>query len=93
MREGEVYDDFDDTVGSIWQDEIEDHDDYFNVLVTDSRLVAEIEYDTDILTVTLIDGSVYAYENVDPQTAKAFRQSDSKGHFFNAHIKNRFHLI
>ena len=46
--------------------------------------------DTRELTVTFVGGRVYAYEDVPPEVASAFRDVRSKGTFFNQQIRDRY---
>jgi hypothetical protein len=42
------------------------------------------------LVVTFTTGRVYAYANVPPEVAGAFRNSPSKGRFFNSEIRDTY---
>ena len=54
-----------------------------------SRIVYEPE--TQTLNVWFREsGELYRYYDVPPRVHDAFRKAGSKGHFFNAHIKDRY---
>lgn len=42
------------------------------------------------LKVTFVSGRLYAYEDVPPEVASAFRDSRAKGTFFNREIRDRY---
>jgi hypothetical protein len=42
------------------------------------------------LAVTFATGRVYAYANVPPDVVSAFRNSPSKGRFFNTEIRDNY---
>ena len=57
-----------------------------------SSLVADIDYDIDreLLGVELRDGTRIVYFNVPPQLAHDFKHAESKGNFYNLHVRDRF---
>lgn len=57
-----------------------------------STAIRRFSYDpeTRTLFVTFVSGQDYAYEDVPPQTAQAFREAFSKGQFFQAQVRDRF---
>ncbi|SPE36711.1 Imidazoleglycerol-phosphate synthase (modular protein) [Candidatus Sulfopaludibacter sp. SbA6] len=57
-----------------------------------SRLLASLAYDQDetILQLEFRDGTVYQYFQVPRQTYQSLLQADSKGAYFNSHIRNVF---
>jgi len=42
------------------------------------------------LKVTFVSGRLYAYEDVPPEVAAAFKDARSKGSFFNQQIRDRY---
>jgi KTSC domain len=58
----------------------------------DSSSLAKLAYDTQraILQVEFRDGSVYQYLGVPPQTYQDLLRADSKGAYFNRHIRSPF---
>lgn len=42
------------------------------------------------LVVTFATGRIYAYANVPPEVVTAFRNSPSKGRFFNSEIRDSY---
>lgn len=57
-----------------------------------SSSLAQVEYDSrrSILQVAFRDGSTYQYANVPAETYRNLLQADSKGAYFNRHIRNIF---
>lgn len=57
-----------------------------------SSVIRAFSYDPDrrVLTVTFVSGRVYRYDRVPADVVSSFRQSFSKGEFFNARIRERF---
>jgi len=57
-----------------------------------SRLLAGLAYDQEqtILRLEFRDGTVYQYFQVPRQTFQNLLQADSKGAYFNGHIRNVF---
>jgi lysyl-tRNA synthetase class 2 len=57
-----------------------------------STAIADIDYDLgrEKLTVTFVTGRVYEYFNVPFDVAGAFERAESKGAFFNRHIRDRY---
>jgi hypothetical protein len=57
-----------------------------------SSNITAFRYDrsTDTLQVDFVSGDTYEYQNVLPQTHRAFQAAASKGEFFARHIKNRY---
>jgi hypothetical protein len=58
----------------------------------DSTTLAKLAYDTrrQILQVEFRDGSVYQYSGVPLQTYRDLLGADSKGAYFNRHIRSPF---
>ena len=46
--------------------------------------------DTRELKVAFVSGRLYVYEDVPPEVAAAFRETRSKGAFFNHEIRDRY---
>ena len=63
----------------------------YSVAVQSSSL-SKLAYDSQhgILQVEFRDGTVYQYSGVPLQTFQELLQADSKGAFFNHHIRSRF---
>lgn len=63
----------------------------YSVAVQSSSL-SKLAYDSQhaILQVEFRDGRVYQYSGVPLQTFQELLQADSKGAFFNHHIRSRF---
>lgn len=57
-----------------------------------SQFIESIGYDleTESLVVRMKNGSEYLYSNVEPVMYIRFMQSESKGRFYNQHIKNSY---
>ena len=58
-----------------------------------STAIKNFRYDPESRTLSVWfvpTGKRYDYESVPPQTVAAFRDSFSKGRFFNARIRDRF---
>ena len=58
-----------------------------------STAIRDHDYDagTSRLTVTFVTGRIYVYENVPPAVAADFGSTNSKGRFFNKHIRDHYH--
>lgn len=57
-----------------------------------SRSIAAIGYDHDaeLLEVEFVSGAIYRYGGVSEDVVEDFRQAESKGTFFNAHIRDAY---
>jgi hypothetical protein len=57
-----------------------------------STAIRTFSYDAQsrILFVTFIDGDLYAYKAVEPETYAAMRAAISKGRFFSRRIRGRY---
>ncbi len=57
-----------------------------------SSNISAIGYDSDnqVLEVEFTNGSVYSYSGVPPGEHEGFMNTDSKGQYFHANIKNRY---
>jgi hypothetical protein len=42
------------------------------------------------LTIVFQTGRIYIYDDVPPQVADGLERAESKGEYFNAHIKDRY---
>jgi hypothetical protein len=60
--------------------------------VVESSSLRSIGYDraTTTLEVEFRNGGVYRYADVPPELWSAFRHADSKGKFFQDHVRDRF---
>ncbi len=47
---------------------------------------------TEKLTITLVTGRTYVYEDVPHETYSAFMAAPSQGRFYNAHIRDEFYM-
>lgn len=58
----------------------------------DSSLIRSIGYDADhaVLEVEFVSGQVYRYHFVQRRTWNELMQADSKGRYFDAHIREKF---
>ena len=61
----------------------------------DSSSLASIGYDStqQLLEVEFKHGAVYRYEDVPPEVFTVFLKADSKGAFFNSHIKDSYDCV
>jgi hypothetical protein len=59
-----------------------------------SSVIRSIRYDEakQLLTVEFVSGAIYHYQQVPPSIYKAFEGSESKGIYFNDHVKDKFHF-
>ena len=48
------------------------------------------EPNDDALFVTFVGGKTYAYEGVPGQVCRSFLAAESRGRFFNVHIRDRY---
>ena len=57
-----------------------------------STVIKAFDYDAAAreLDVLFVTGRRYAYLDVPPETAEAFRAAFSKGRYFNRHIRDHF---
>ena len=64
----------------------------FLVHPTHSHCTAAIGYDPhqELLQVEFVNGSVYQYEDVEPETWEDFCETESPGRFYNAEIKGMY---
>jgi lysyl-tRNA synthetase class 2 len=58
-----------------------------------STVIRDRCYDAETarLTVTFVTGRMYVYQDVPPHVAADFDAAMSKGGFFNAYIRDRYH--
>lgn len=58
----------------------------------DSTTLKDVAYDTDRrrLVLTFTSGSVYEYADVPAMTARDLLEAESKGHYFNEHIRDHY---
>jgi lysyl-tRNA synthetase class 2 len=58
----------------------------------ESTAISEIDYDRrdHTLRVRFASGERYAYADVAPAVHRAFVEAESKGRFFQAHIRDRY---
>ena len=63
-----------------------------NAVAVQSSLLATVAYDRrrSILLVALRDGAAYQYTGVPIDTYRGLLQADSKGAYFNQHIRSLF---
>lgn len=63
-----------------------------NRVPVESSMMATIGYDhaTAILEVEFHNGSVYAYVEVPPELYAELTETESKGQFFNTHVRAAF---
>jgi hypothetical protein len=60
--------------------------------LVDSSLVSSIEYLSDqTLKLTFRSGVTYRYSAVPEAVVDGFIAAESKGAYFNRHVRNRFH--
>ena len=57
-----------------------------------STAIRRFDYDpeTRTLYVTFVSGQDYAYDDVPPEAAQAFREAFSKGRFFQTEVRDRY---
>ena len=62
------------------------------LLAVESTSLVSISYATEqsVLELEFRDGSVYSYIEVPPECVHELIAADSKGAYFNRHIRNRF---
>ena len=62
------------------------------MVATASSAILRIWYEPndELLFVTLVAGKTYAYEDVPGQLCRSFLAAESRGRFFNAHIRDRY---
>jgi len=58
----------------------------------DSTAISEIDYDTDRakLLVRFASGERYVYVGVPAEVCRSFVEADSKGRFFQLHVRDRY---
>jgi hypothetical protein len=58
----------------------------------DSTAISEIDYDTDRakLLVRFASGERYVYVGVPAEDCRSFVEADSKGRFFQLHVRDRY---
>lgn len=56
----------------------------------ESRVIAEIGYEDEVMEVRFNNGGVYRYFNVPPEVCLDFLRASSKGHFFNHEIRGEY---
>jgi hypothetical protein len=63
-----------------------------NQVAVRSSSLAQVDYDSRraILRVVFRDGTAYQYAGVPPRTYRGLLQADSKGAYFNQHIRSLF---
>lgn len=59
------------------------------ILISSSTLLG-FEYDSGNLTIFFRDGGRYVYHNVPQEVFEQFKNSPSKGKFYNQYIKGRY---
>ena len=59
----------------------------------ESSALARVGYDRDVLEVEFVNGSVYQYVGVPVWFYEALMTAQSRGRFFNEHIRNRYQYI
>ncbi len=57
-----------------------------------SSVIRSVSYDPAgrALTVRFVSGRVYVYADVPARVVAGLRKADSKGRYFNAHIRNAY---
>lgn len=57
-----------------------------------STAIAGLQYDPDskTLRVIFVKGGVWTFENVESETAEAFKSAGSQGSFFNMMIRGKY---
>ena len=57
-----------------------------------SSVIADFTYDAETaqLTVTFVSGRVYRYFLVPPDCVARFESAESKGHFFNRFVRDKY---
>ncbi|MGK7924365.1 MAG: KTSC domain-containing protein [Spirulina sp.] len=82
-------------VAAIANDEIPVMEENAALLIhpTRSHCTAAIGYDPrqELLQVEFVNGAVYQYEEVDPDTWEDFCETESPGRFYNSEIKGHYH--
>jgi KTSC domain len=60
--------------------------------LVDSTAILRIHYDAELstLSITFKTGRRYEYFDVEPEVYRAFLAADSRGGFFNHHIRDRY---
>jgi hypothetical protein len=58
-----------------------------------SSVIRDFSYDPADrrLDILFVSGRLYSYHQVPPEVAEAMRRAFSKGEYFNAHIRDRYH--
>jgi len=57
-----------------------------------SSVINHYSYDAEAKTlkITFVTGTIYVYENVPKQVVKMLSAAESKGRYFNYHIKDHY---
>lgn len=64
------------------------------VKVRGSTAIHRIDYtDQEVLVIYMVDGSKLEYGNVPRSVFNEFLKADSKGRFFNLHIRNTYSFL
>ena len=65
---------------------------FSHLIAVESSSLAALGYDDlrSILQVQFVDGSIYEYTDVPGLVYHNFRRSDSKGAYFNRHIRRQY---
>lgn len=63
-----------------------------NPIPVDSSTLHDVAYDTERrrLVLTFVSGSVYEYADVPATVARDLLQAESKGRYFNEHIREQY---
>ena len=61
-----------------------------NMISVASKNIAAIGYDGGVLYIKFKSGSLHKYSNVPQHVYGAFISADSKGRYYNAHIRGRY---
>ncbi len=59
-----------------------------------STVIHSIGYNKakQLLIIEFVSGAIYHYKQVPPSIYRAFKDSESKGVYFNDHVKDKFHF-
>ena len=66
-----------------------------STVAVDSSVLRDVSYDAArrALRLTFSSGSIYLYRNVDATVYRDLLNAESKGHYFNEHIRNQYPFI